>query len=150
MNSLQKYSNAKYIKFIKIHYICWFKNLFCTLKFCLIMDLVFQIMRSSFRFVIQWGHGCFSDVMGLQICVYFSPFSTHRKGSQKVNQDHCLLLIITSIWPDQPCLPRLLKMSVQIFTTPTNDQRYAGRSNKIIGFTCHAEFTATSGQEKLK
>ena len=115
MNSLQKYSNAKYIKFIKIHYICWFKILFCTLKFSLVisnLDLVFQIMRSFFRFVIQSGHVCFSDIMGLQIYVYFSPFSTHRAGSQKVNPDHCLLLIITSIWPDQPCLPRLLKMSL--------------------------------------
>ena len=52
-------------------------------------------------------------LLGSQICRYFSHFCTYRKGFQKVNQDQCLILIITPAWSGQPWFPELLKMSVK-------------------------------------
>ena len=53
----------------------------------------------------QSGHGCFSDILGSQVCVYFPLFHTHRKDSQKVNQDQYLLLIITQYGQVNHALP---------------------------------------------
>ena len=39
----------------------------------------------------------------------FPPFIFIGRVLQKVNQDHCLMLITTPAWPGQPWFPRLLK-----------------------------------------
>ena len=43
----------------------------------------------------------------------FPPFALMGRVLQKVNQDQCLMLIITPAWPSQPWFPGLLKMSVK-------------------------------------
>ena len=43
----------------------------------------------------------------------FIPFPPIGTVFQKVNQDQCLMLIITPAWPVQPCLSGLLKMFVE-------------------------------------
>ena len=51
---------------------------------------------------------------GLPKFVYaFPTFAVIGKVFQKVNQDQCLILIITPAWPGQPWFPGLLKMSVK-------------------------------------
>ena len=55
-------------------------------------------------FQISWAH---------KFVYAFPPFALIGRILQKVNQDQCLMLIITPAWPGQPWFPGLLKMSVK-------------------------------------
>ena len=57
--------------------------------------------------------GILFGYLGSQVCVCFSPFCSYWKSFQKVNQDQCLMLIITPALQDQPWFLGLLKMSVK-------------------------------------
>ena len=55
-------------------------------------------------FQISWAH---------KFVYAFLPFALIGRDLQKVNQDQCLMLIITPAWPGQPWFPGLLKTSVK-------------------------------------
>ena len=55
-------------------------------------------------FQISWAH---------KFVYAFPPFALIGRILQKVNQDQCLMLIITPAWPGQPWFPGLLKMYVK-------------------------------------
>ena len=58
----------------------------------------------------QSGQECFSDILAHKFVYAFPPFALIGRVLQKVDQDQCLMLIITPAWPLQPCFPELLEM----------------------------------------
>ena len=69
--------------------------------------------------------------------VYAFPlFALIGKVLQKVNQDQCLMFIITLAWPGQPWFPELLKKSVKnpLFLPSLKDllKDPAGKLNPIV------------------
>ena len=55
-------------------------------------------------FQISWAH---------KFVYAFPPFALIGRVLQKVNQNQCLMFIITPAWPGQPWFPGFLKMSVK-------------------------------------
>ena len=55
-------------------------------------------------------------------------FALIRRVLQKVDQDHCIMLIITSALPGQTCFPGFLRMSVQKLATLTGAPRSTEKS----------------------
>ena len=78
-------------------------------------------------FQISWAHKF----------VYTVPhFVLIGRVLQKVNQDQCLIFIITPAWPGQPWFPGLLKMSVKnpLFLPALEDllKDSAGKLNPLV------------------
>ena len=74
-------------------------------------------------------------------------FALIRRVLQKVDQDHCIMLIITSALPGQTCFPGFLRMSVQKLATLTGAPRSTEKSWKKVECTRNAEFTATTDMD---
>ena len=92
-------------------------------------------------FQISWAHNF----------VYaFPPFALIGRVFQKVNQDQCLMLIITPAWPGQLWFSRLLKIICKKPTTFTSTQGATVRSCRKVESTLNTEFTATSGLDNLR
>lgn len=54
--------------------------------------------------MISWAH---------KFVHAFPPVALIGSVLQKVNQDHCLMIIITPPWPGQPWVPRILEVFVK-------------------------------------
>ena len=65
---------------------------------------IYPFRQDRDAFQISWAH---------KFVYTFPLFAPIRRVLQKVNQDQCLMLIITPAWPGQPWFPELLKMSVK-------------------------------------
>ena len=98
----------------------------------------------------QSGQGCFSDILGSQVYVRFSPFCTYRKGSsesksESVSNDYNNSSIAR---PTMVC--RASKIVCKKPTTSTSTQRSTERSCRQVESICNAEFTATTGLDNLR
>ena len=80
----------------------------------------------------------------------FPPFALIGRALQNVNQDWCLMVIVTSAWLGQPWFQGLLTVSVKNPTTSSSTQRSAERSFRKAESTCNAQFTATGNLENLR
>ena len=83
--------------------------------------------QGKYAFQISWAH---------KFVYAFPSFALIERVLQKVNQDQCLMLIITSAWPGQPWFTGLLKMSVknQLLLAALKDllKDPAGKLNPLV------------------
>ena len=91
------------------------------------------------------GQGCFSDILGWQVCVCFSPFCTYTKGSSESKS------VLVSNAHKKPSMARPAMVSgafKNVCKKPisfTSTQRSTERSCWKVKSTRNTEFTATSG-----
>ena len=91
------------------------------------------------------GQGCFSDILGSQVCVCFSPFCTYTKGSSESKSG------LVSNAHKKPSMARPAMVSgafKYVRKKPisfTSTQRSTERSCWKVKSTRNTEFTATSG-----
>ena len=98
----------------------------------------------------QSGQGCFSDILGSQVCVCFSPFCTHRKvSSQEISGS-------VSNAHNNPSMVRPTMVSrtfgnvCKKSTAFTSTERFTVRSCRKVESTRNTEFTVTSGLDNLR
>ena len=96
------------------------------------------------------GQGCFSDVLGSQVCVYFSLFCTHRKGSSESKSGAVSNAHSTSSLARPIMVSRAFKNVCKKSTAFTSTQRSIERSCRKVESTRYTEFTATIGLDNLR
>ena len=98
----------------------------------------------------QSGHRCFSDILGSQVCVYFSPFCTHRKGSSESKSGSVSNAHNNPSMVRPTMVSRAFKNVCKNSTAFASTQRSTERSCRKFESTHNSEFTTTSGLENLR
>ena len=98
----------------------------------------------------QSGQGCFSNILGSQVCVSFSPFCTYRKGSSESKSESVSNAHNNPSMARPTMVSRAFKNVCKKPTTFTSTHRSTERSCRKVEFTRNAEFTATSGLDNLR
>ena len=98
----------------------------------------------------QSGQGCFSDILGSQVCVCFSPFCTHRKGSSESKSGSVSNAHNNPSMARSTMVSRAFKNVCKKSTAFASTQRSTERSCRKVESTRNTEFTATSGLDNLR
>ena len=98
----------------------------------------------------QSGRGCFSDILGSQICVCFSPACTYKKGSSESKSGSVSNAYNSPSMARPTMVSMVFKNVCKKPTTFTSTQRSIEISCRKVESTRDAEFTETSGLDNLR
>ena len=98
----------------------------------------------------QSGQGCFSDILGSQVCVCFPPFCTHKKGSSESKSGSVSNAHNNPSIARPTMISRAFKNVCKKSAAFTGTQRFTERSCRKVESIPSTEFTATSSLDNLR